>query len=400
MIKIVLKNPIVDEQEYFNSLKLLILHRLNILKLSLQHLSGTAIDENNLTFDSTKVVTKKIIAEIDSNQIIGARFTKGFYSNTVQNYLSQTNNLAIINLIGLIDLVDFLLDENNIKELVTCNANNLENHRNELMSNNRLTDCDIPILGLAFDYEFKEINSEIKNFFREKNFVKYCPYCNLKEIEYVATESGKTADSFDLDHFFDKVKSPLLAYSMYNLIPADKTCNSSYNKGRIPFTDKFHLNPYISGVGHHLQFIPQLNKINEVLDLLLIVDNDQTFRKKLIGNNPDVNEECKHGNINVFKLKSKYRKKIEDAEKVLRKFENEEKGRRSIMGFLSKIIGVNNEENYLNWYKKNIDTSFYPSEFHLQRYSKLNRDIHDFYYSKSTKSRNKYIQKLIEDNIG
>ncbi len=400
MIKIVHKKPEIAEQEYFDLLRSVVSNRLNILKLSLQHLNGSPIDESHSTFDSTKVVTKKIIKEIDADQIKGVRFVKGHYTKTVQTYLSKVNNLEQINLNGLIDLVNFLLDENNLRALIICSAHNLESHRNGLMSRNSLTDGDIPIIGLAFDYEFKEINDEIKKFFREKNLVKYCPYCNLKEIEYLPTESGKTADGFDLDHFFDKVKSPLLAFSMYNLVPADKTCNGAYNKGRDPFSDEFHLNPYISGVGHHLQFMPKLNRVDEVLDLLPIISSDHNFRKKMIGDNPYINEDSKLGNVNVFKLKTKYKNKVNVADKALGKFKNEEKGRRSIIGFLSKISGLNNKENYTNWYQKHIDTSFYPSEFHLERYSKLNRDIHDFYYSKSTKGRNKYIQKLIEDNIG
>lgn len=397
MIKIEHKDSVKAKDEYFSLLKSSIADRLEILKTSLNHLNGGTVDKNDPKFDSIKVVTRKIIEITDPKKYLKTQFNKRLYINTIADYTGTPNNLSEINLPGLIDLTEFLLDENILKKLIICEAKDLESHKSTLLTNNGLTNNDLSIIGLAFDYTYPEINSNIKRFFREKNFVKYCPYCNLKEVAYLETDSGKVGDVHELDHFFDKIKSPLLALSMYNLIPSDSTCNGKVNKGSISFSDEYHLNPYISGTGKCLQFIPKLGGVGEVLQIDISISNKELlFRKKMIGDCPDVNEDCEQGNINVFKIKTKYKSRTDEAKRVLQKINNEENGRRSIKGFISKLRGLNNKENYIKWYQNNIETSFNPDEFHLQRYSKFNRDIHDFYYSNNTKKRNEFINQLIE----
>lgn len=402
MIKINHKDPLYAKNKYFDLLKLSIVNRLEILKISLYHLSGETVDTKDSKFTSIKIVTRKIIEITDPKKYPKNKFNKESYINTINNYIETHNNLSKINLQGLIDLTKFLLVENNLKKLIVCEAKDLENQRDGLLNSYSLhNDYNIQIIGLAFDYDFKEINTKIKQFFRDENFVKYCPYCNLKEVQYLETDSGKVGDVHELDHFFDKIKSPLLALSMYNLIPSDSTCNGINNKGSISFYDEFHLNPYISGAGEHLQFIPKLGSVGKVLRIHVSISNKELrFRKKLIGDCLNIDENCEQGNINVFKIKTKYKNRTNEADRVLNKINNEEKGRRSLKIFISKLKGLDINKNYINWYHENIETDFNPSNFHKERYSKFNRDIHDFYYSRNTKNRNKFIHELIKKNIG
>lgn len=60
-----------------------------------------------------------------------------------------------------------------------------------------------------------------------------CPYCNK---EYISSKGKKTPAQFD--HFFNKKEYPILALSLYNLIPCCATCNKWKS------TAKFNISPY------------------------------------------------------------------------------------------------------------------------------------------------------------
>lgn len=71
-----------------------------------------------------------------------------------------------------------------------------------------------------------------KDKFQRKKFInslglKTCPYCN-RAYTYTI-ENGNINPQ--IDHFYYKAKYPLFAVSLYNLIPACATCNSSGAKG-------------------------------------------------------------------------------------------------------------------------------------------------------------------------
>ena len=74
--------------------------------------------------------------------------------------------------------------------------------------------------------------------------VRTCLYCNrLYTLTVVKKNNKYKFTRPEFDHFLDKDNNPLLALSIYNLIPSCKVCNSSL-KGTKPFSIRKHLHPY------------------------------------------------------------------------------------------------------------------------------------------------------------
>lgn len=97
-------------------------------------------------------------------------------------------------------------------------------------------------LGLKalFSYEktkgspFNALSPSFIDFFKdEKNGFKIhtCHYCDMSYINYFKYEKGNRTQ-FDLDHVLDKGRCPLVALSLYNLVPACPTCNGPHIKGK------------------------------------------------------------------------------------------------------------------------------------------------------------------------
>ena len=402
MVKIEIENRVVKEQEYIDSIFAVVLNRINILQKSIEHLSGLAINYNGVNFDSLRTTTRKIINKIEKRNDSEDLYLINNYDATVFNYINAPNtNLLNINLIGLRDLLDYLTQINNLKNLLKCSPSQLWSLNHNLLNNyNIINSIDKDILKFAFNYDYPEISSLIKKYFRDNNFVKICPYCNYFEVEYLESPIGQVAVSHHLDHFFYKATFPLLSYSMYNLIPSDYNCNST-NKGSIEFMDDYHLNPYIEGFGNSMNFVPiQLGSKIKVDSIDIKINENRGSRKynQLIGDNPIVEEADINGNINVFKLLTRYRGRTTKAENILECLQKTDKGFNAIGKFL-RLLNPNDKNNYyLEWYRKQIRTPFEYSEFNNEAFSKFNRDIHDYYYSLNPSITNRHIRELIEAN--
>ena len=88
--------------------------------------------------------------------------------------------------------------------------------------------------------------------------VRYCPYCNAETVG--AARLPDRAFLPDIDHILPKEKYPLLALSLFNLVPACSRCNSRFKKandmladwdgkGRLP-----SLHPYVHNIHKHIRF--------------------------------------------------------------------------------------------------------------------------------------------------
>lgn len=408
MIKIEIENSADKEQEYIGFVFAVVFSRINVLKKSINHFLVSPIDFNSVSFKSLKTTTKSIICIAENNEKYVIDLKKANYLNSLTAYIKGNNNLTNINLQGILSLIDFLCDNDgeNLKKLLICRPDELFVLNNKILNDYGIVNgIDIKVLKLAFNYDYSEISSEIKKYFRTNNFVKYCPYCNLVEVEYRETVNGQPVTTHQLDHFFDKATSPLLSYSMYNLIPSDSTCNT-INKLSTEFTDDYHLNPYLNGFENSMNFKPLVigSKI-EVQEIVIEINETYATRKynQLIGNNHEVNEDDEngHGNVNVFKLLTKYRDRTKKAEKILKTIKKTDKGFRSSGKYLRLLNPfINKKENYLKWYFENIDTPFKYNEFNNEAYSKFNRDIHDYYYNNNNRNTaNRHIIELIRENI-
>ena len=87
---------------------------------------------------------------------------------------------------------------------------------------------------------FNALSDSIIEFFKNNNFdIHTCHYCDMTYINYFQYEdvakNGKRKEirtQFDLDHVLDKGRCPLVALSLYNLVPACPTCNGPHIKGK------------------------------------------------------------------------------------------------------------------------------------------------------------------------
>jgi len=393
MIKIQINNPVQKKQEYANAITDVVAFRISVLKQSLSHLNGAVVDFGTGNFVSFKAVTKKII------NIVGGNFnisdSRRGYTNSVTNYLANANNLGIINLKGLIDFCDDMLDHNNqqLSALLVCEAADLLNLNEAILNNYGIGTVDnIAVIKLAFDYEnYNRIATPIKSFYRINNFVKFCPYCN---------KNSEVVSSYELDHFYDKATHPLLSYCMFNLVPSDHTCNTT-NKGRIEFNDEYHINPHLSGYIDSFKFCPVgLTPAYEVsrIEVEILEAQGSTMYKKIKGEKLQNDESGDLGNLNVFKIRSKYLTKTHKASKTLKTLQNYDKNIRHIKKHLKSLGGrFNKKAFYLKWYENEFNVRFNPTDFNEKAYSKFIRDIHDHYYSINESRLNTYIIELIND---
>ncbi len=115
-----------------------------------------------------------------------------------------------------------------------------------------------------FNINFNFINDLYNNFTKKKQEynaydlakslnVNTCPYCNINSIYTVIDENNEKIIRPEFDHFFDKATYPILALSLYNLIPSCHQCNSNL-KGKEKFDLGNYLHPYIDNIDKHIKF--------------------------------------------------------------------------------------------------------------------------------------------------
>lgn len=88
-------------------------------------------------------------------------------------------------------------------------------------------------LEKIFDYSGK-YQSRIADFFRKhanEIGITTCYYCDTAYIN-VYNSNGKDASHFDLDHFFSQTNCPILALSVFNLIPSCPVCNERLKRDK------------------------------------------------------------------------------------------------------------------------------------------------------------------------
>lgn len=409
MIKIGFKDVSKARKDYSNLIADKIVKRLIVLKTSLEHINvAPNSDDDNL--QNFKAVTQKIINRFQSTnlKISAKKFNKAEYDKTVSDYVSDPVNLAkltAINFTGLKQLIDRLLadSEKVLRLLLICSPDRLYKVNDLLMRKYGLrSDANKFALSLGFDWKLhNEISDEVKSFFRKEKMVVHCPYCNINRAHYSELDSGEVSSSCSLDHFYHKANSPLLTFSMFNLVPADDICNGTHIKGEIPFFYDYHLNPYESGMDRaRMIFRPKLPKIGEdptEIELSLIPPVHERRYQQLVGNFADINETRQFGNINVFKLKKNYNEDfvLKRAGGVQRKCELLFRTRQSLTAFLKDMKMTLNANAYQRFYRDEFGTEFMPDNFHVYCYSKLVRDIHDNVLERDQTTTNNDIKKIV-----
>ncbi len=399
MIKIQIDNVHQRKQEYEIAITDLVANRIFVLKQSLSHLNGVPVDFTTGSFTSFKAVTRQIV-NIVGNVI---NISKGHqvYINEINNYRSNPNNLGNINIANLIQLCDYLLanNEQQLRNLLVEDAVNLINLNSDILNNHGLnTQLNIEIIKLAFNYQkYDEIAKEIRIYFRVNNFTKFCSYCNAEPVTHQTNFVGQVVRSYELDHFYDKSRHPLLAYSLFNLVPSDHHCNVT-NKSTTEFTDQYHLNPHHMGYAEQFSFIPigistafDVNKI----ETIILEAQGTSLYKQINGHNQSNEEQGNLGNLNVFRIRSKYSDKLHLASTLLKRLHNENTYFKHLKKYLKNLDGIDRKKNYIKWYEKELDVQFNYIDFNNKAFSKFSRDIHDYYFQNNKTRWNRYILELI-----
>ena len=214
-------------------------------------------------------------------------------------------------------------------------------------------------------------------------FVDTCPYCNKEETKYNTNDSDEVFELYHLDHFYDKATNPLLTFSLFNLVPCCHRCNEDYKK-TIKFSYTYHLNPYEQGYDDKIKFVPiQINPNYKPTEIIVKINEPfgSEIFKKINGNNIETLEKGDFGNINVFKIRSRYKNELRKSKEILEKLNSNFKNIRHNNLFFQKLNIENYDEIYVEWYKDQINDSFYPETFNENTYSKFCRDIYDYYFS-------------------
>lgn len=109
-----------------------------------------------------------------------------------------------------------------------------------------------------------------------------CVYCNRIYTKTVINESGKKVTRPTFDHWFPKVKYPLLALSFYNLIPSCSVCNSGV-KGSLPFELSTHFHPYYKNPKNELKYTFSYNhKDYDKFSFKIKTDSGDDFSERSI----------------------------------------------------------------------------------------------------------------------
>lgn len=404
MIKINITNPSDLERDYLAKVLNSVRERIEAFKITLSHLQRGSINIHHPKMEFVKLSSRNAINIIENLSLTeDPHFFKHNYQNTLNKFLTSNKKLNSVNILGLDNLVDFLLNNENdeLIKLMICKPENLKTKNDFLLKKFNLTSCvEIALLKVIFSYgNYSSISGKIKEFFRTNNHVKICPYCNIEKVKHIPTPFGGIARHHELDHFFDQAKHSLLSCSMYNLIPSDSICNGSSNKGSTLFDDDEYLNPYISGFQNSISFRPEILPQYKVKKIILEIREPNNVRlKQLVGKAGRKDESSRKGNINVFRLESKYNDCNDDSSNTLIKIRNNSNNIFSLEKFTALMHLQHSKKAYLLWYKTYIGTPFNKEKFGEKAYSKLNRDLHDYYYKNNKGLIDNHIRELIKED--
>jgi hypothetical protein len=371
MIKIVLDNEKQKVNDFFDEIEYPFYTHLKHLEDVLTLLIASSPNYSIITGSNYKqmgTAFRMIAPEKDSSgSILLSKKIKDLIDSIKK---VRSNNLIDSTLLNILNrFLTFLKVEVNLKRIITCPADKLEDLNNDLKSRFDLKNSflDKP-LGYIFDYDnFRSIIQSLGN----KLMIKVCPYCNIQPTEDIIDDAGIRIVGPAYDHFYDQATNRILALSFYNLIPSCTYCNSNL-KGTIPFNSEFHLHPFIHDFGDKAKFksVLSANGLHKYeIQIKTYCTKGSDDFKRLLGDEIDMEK----GNINVFKLKERYKGYSDKAEIMAKFFDrNSHYYIKSNKGFFEKL-----KTNESEMFSTLFHTEFQIEKFNLYPFSRLNRDLYD-----------------------
>lgn len=152
--------------------------------------------------------------------------------------------------------------ESKLEDILISKPEDLKNINDLLTRHTAYKNSLKPKIKKIFNYKYfkaKGNNRYDAYALAAKLQIRTCLYCNRNYTLTVDKGSGKD-DKFirpEFDHFFDQDDYPLLALSVFNLVPSCKTCNST-----LKHTKKFllseNIHPYVDDVisQYKYQYLP------------------------------------------------------------------------------------------------------------------------------------------------
>lgn len=406
MIKIQISNIVSLKADYLVTIKPQVLSDLEQLSLTLGHLQNA--NQINLAHVSRRCSANALVIKdiLELKGFEAKPFIKKNYRASALLIQDAPDRDTIANFMNLAALLDHLLVNDQILDvLLVGTADQLMSINDNLLQQFSITQQgELDILKLGFRYwDDKAAGIPIKDFFKAKQLTTFCPYCNIEKAVFTLNPvNQQPVYRFDLDHFYDKARYPLLATSLFNLVPAGQACNQ-VNKGAAQFTDRYHLNPYLGGFGRYMVFVPQLDPLQMTVTSILLKMKDVLpieRYEKIMGTGLHNVERL--GNANAFQLQTKYDELDirEDASSLLENIRSTINNLPSLEQLLTAADGNDHINNIQKWFERISYSKFFPKDFGKKAKSKFHRDLLDHYCStlNSHEVLHTQVFKILEDS--
>ena len=115
-----------------------------------------------------------------------------------------------------------------------------------------------------------------KNIIVEKLDLSVCPYCNRSYLNTL-----RNYKTFQIDHFYPKTKYPVLAVSIYNLVPCCYACNSRKRENLISYSP---YNPDYKSADELVLFdywISDVDYLRNKDSIHLLIESDEIMKSNL-----------------------------------------------------------------------------------------------------------------------
>ena len=279
----------------------------------------------------------------------------------------------ITNIIQINNMVTYLDDSNNLKEIILVRPENAATLNTQLKNRFGISNANKAIF-------YRVLNEIIYySFFNRFAYgiasilgLSTCPYCNRNFIHTVIDDDADEVIRPTFDHFFSQVDHPFLSLSFYNLIPSCYHCNSNL-KGEVEMTLDTHIHPYLEGFDRDAIFYVLIKDLlpdkSDARNYTLTIVNKQFPKglkfRRIFGLIPA------EGNVNLFRLVDIYRAHLDVVGELVVKCDRLSKGYANSLMNLFPGLHMNQSEFYRFYFGNYFD----EKDFHRRPLAKMSKDV-------------------------